>query len=198
MQGSLLSQDDQVRWDKQHADSADAAQPASFLRQVFAADTWQLPRGRALDIACGTGRNSLYLAELGFEVAAVDISAVAMDEGRKRAESKQLRIDWRQSDLEVVQLEEAAFELVVNFNYLQRSLIPQIERAVKVGGYVIFETYLIDQKEIGHPKNPDYLLGHNELLEQFRDFRVLYYREGKFTDGDEASYRAGILAQRTV
>jgi SAM-dependent methyltransferase len=151
-----------------------------------------------LDIACGTGRNSLYLAELGFEVAAVDISAVAMDEGRKRAESKQLRIDWRQSDLEVVQLEEAAFELVVNFNYLQRSLIPQIERAVKVGGYVIFETYLIDQKEIGHPKNPDYLLGHNELLEQFRDFRVLYYREGKFTDGDEASYRAGILAQRTV
>jgi hypothetical protein len=70
--------------------------------------------------------------------------------------------------------------------------------AVKVGGYVIFETYLIDQREIGQPKNPDYLLGHNELLEHFRDFRVLYYREGKFTEGEEASCRAGILAQRTV
>ena len=198
MQGSLLSQEDQVRWDKQHADSADAAQPASFLRQVFATDAWRLPRGRALDIACGKGRNSFYLAELGFEVAAMDISAVALDEARTRAKSRQLRIDWRQSDLEVVQLEEAVFDLVVNFNYLQRSLIPQIMRAVKVGGYVIFETYLIDQREIGQPKNPDYLLGHNELLEQFRDFRVLYYREGKFTEGDEASYRAGILAQRTV
>jgi 2-polyprenyl-3-methyl-5-hydroxy-6-metoxy-1,4-benzoquinol methylase len=93
------------------------------LRQVFATHAWQLPRGRALDIACGKGRNSLYLAELGFEVAAMDISTVALDEARTRAQSKQLRIDWRQTDLEVVQLEEAAFELVVNFNYLQRSLI---------------------------------------------------------------------------
>jgi tellurite methyltransferase len=198
MQGSLLSQDDQVRWDKQHADSAGAAPPASFLRQVFATDAWQLPRGRALDIACGKGRNSLYLAELGFEVAAMDISTVALDEARTRAKSKQLRIDWRQTDLEVVQLEEAVFDLVVNFNYLQRSLIPQIKRAIKTGGHVIFETYLIDQKEIGHPKNPAYLLGHNELLEHFRDFRVLYYRERKFTEIAEACYRAGILAQRIV
>ena len=191
-----MSHYDQVRWDKQHADSAGAAQPASFLHKMFATSTWQLPRGRALDIACGKGRNSLYLAELGFDVAAMDISIVALDEGRKRAEAKQLRIDWRQTDLEIVQIEEAAFDLVVNFNYLQRSLIPQIKRAVKVGGYIIYETYLIDRKELGHPKNPDYLLRHNELLEYFCDFRVLYYREGKFTEGDEASYRAGILAQR--
>ena len=196
MQGSLLSQDDQVRWDKQHADSTDAAPPANFLRQVFATDAWQLPRGRALDIACGKGRNTLYLAELGFEVAAMDISAVALDEARKRAGSKQLRIDWRQTDLDVVQLEESGFDLVVNFNYLQRSLIRQIKRAVKVSGYVIFETYLIDQKEIGHPKNSDYLLRHNELLEHFREFRILCYREGKFSDDGEAAYRAGIFAQR--
>lgn len=191
-----MSRDDQVRWDKQHADSAGAAQPASFLRQVFENDAWQLPRGRALDIACGKGRNSLYLARLGFEVVAMDISAVALAEGRKGAELKQLRIDWRQTDLEAVQLDEAAFDLIVNFNYLQRSLIPQIRRALKVGGYVIYETYLIDQKEIGHPKNPDYLLRHNELLEHFRDFRTLYYREGKFSDGGDASYRAGLLARR--
>lgn len=191
-----MFRDDQLRWDKQHADSASAAQPASFLRQVFEVDVWQLPRGRALDIACGKGRNSLYLAELSFEVVAMDISAVALAEGRKRADLQQLRIDWRQTDLEDVQFDEAAFDLIVNFNYLQRSLIPKIKRAVKTGGHVIFETYLIDQKEIGHPKNPDYLLRHNELLEQFRDFRVLYYREGKFSEGDEASYRAGILAQR--
>ena len=191
-----MSQDDQARWDKQHAETRGADTPTSFLRQVFEADAWQLPRGRALDIACGKGRNSLYLAELGFEVVAMDISAAALDEGRKRAELKQLRIDWRQADLERAQLDESAFEVIVNFNYLQRSLIPQIKRAIKTGGHVIFETYLIDQKELGHPKNPDYLLRHNELLEQFRDFRVLYYREGKFSEGGEASYRAGILARR--
>jgi 2-polyprenyl-3-methyl-5-hydroxy-6-metoxy-1,4-benzoquinol methylase len=193
-----LGSDDQARWDKQHAEARGADTPASFLRQVFETDVWQLPRGRALDIACGRGRNSLYLAERGFEVVAMDISAVALDEARKRAELKQLRIDWRQTDLDTVQLGETVYDVVANFNYLQRSLIPQIKRAIKSGGHVVFETYLIDQKELGHPTNPDYLLHHNELLEHFRDFRILYYREGKFSEGDETSYRAGILAQRVA
>ena len=191
-----MSRADEIRWDKQHAQGLGAQPPESFLRQIVEADAWQLPRGRALDVACGKGRNALYLAELGFEVVAMDISAVALDEGRKRAELKQLRIDWRQTDLEAVRLDEAGFDLIVNFNYLQRSLLPQIKRAVKIGGFVICETFLIDQKEIGHPKNPDHLLGHNELLETFRDFRVLYYREGKFSKRVDGAYRAGIFAQR--
>jgi len=191
-----LGSDDQARWDKQYVEARGSDTPASFLRQVFETDVWQLPRGRALDIACGQGRNSLYLAERGFEVVAMDISAVALNEARKRAELKQLRIDWRQTDLEAVRLDEAAYDLIVNFNYLQRSLIPHIKRAIKSGGHVVFETYLIDQIAIGHPKNPDYLLRHNELLEHFREFRILCYREGKFKDNGEASYRAGIFAQR--
>ena len=126
----------------------------------------------------------------------MDISSVALAKGQTRAAAKQLSIDWRQVDLESVQFDEAEFDLIINFNYLQRSLIAQIKRAVRRGGHVILETYLIDQIAMGHPKNPDYLLRHNELLEHFRDFRVLYYREGQFSEGDEASYRAGILAQR--
>ena len=191
-----MGSDDQARWDKQYVEARGSDTPASFLRQVFETDVWQLPRGRALDIACGQGRNSLYLAERGFEVVAMDISAVALNEARKRAELKQLRIDWRQADLEAVRFDEAAYDLIVNFNYLQRSLIPHIKRAIRSGGHVVFETYLIDQIAIGHPKNPDYLLRHNELLEHFREFRILCYREGKFKDNGEASYRAGIFAQR--
>ncbi len=74
---------------------------------------------------------------------------------------------------------EAAFDLIINFNYLERSLIPKMKSALRVGGHIVFETYLIDQREIGHPKNPEYLLQHNELLDHFREFRVLCYREGK-------------------
>lgn len=195
-QESFLSQDDQARWDKQHAQSHASAAPAGFLREILESTTWSLPRGRALDLACGKGRNSIYLAECGFKIVAMDISSVALAEGQRRAAAKQLSIDWRQADLEDVQFDQAGFDLIVNFNYLQRSLIPQIRRAVRSGGHIIFETYLIDQTAIGYPKNPDYLLRHNELLEHFRDFRVLYYREGRFSEGDEASYRAGILAQR--
>ena len=191
-----MSRDDQIRWDKRHRQAQGARQPASFLRKVFETNAWPWPRGRALDLACGKGTNSLFLAERGFDVDAMDISSVALAEGRKRAEAKQLSVHWQQADLEGAQLDEAQYDLIVNLNYLQRSLVPQIKRASKVGGFVIFETYLIDQREIGHPKNPDHLLGHNELLESFRDFRVLYYREGKVSEDRESSFRAGILARK--
>jgi hypothetical protein len=86
---------------------------------------------------------------------------------------------------------------VINFKYLQRSLIPQLKAAVKRGGFFIFETFLIDQQTMGHPSNPDYLLRHNELLNFCRDLRVLLYREGKLREGSAPSFRAGILAQKS-
>jgi tellurite methyltransferase len=191
-----MAADDQTRWDRQHAESLAAVAPSQFLQEIIDGDHWSLAPGRALDIACGKGRNALFLASHGFHVTALDISPVALEEGRKHAGKNGLRIVWRQADLERVQLTPAEYDLIVNFNYLQRSLIPQIKNAVKPGGHVIFETYLIDQRDIGHPKNPQYLLSHNELLAHFRDFRVLLYREGRFVDTVEPSFRAGIFAQR--
>ncbi len=192
-----MSSDDQVRWDRQHALGHGADAPSGFLREIFQSESYRLRAGRALDIATGKGRNALFLAERGFDVVAIDMSPVALAEARRRAEEKSLSISWQQADLEQIELPEAHYDLVLNFNYLQRSLIAQIKRALKNGGHVIFETYLIDQQAIGHPKNPAYLLVHNELLDQFRDFRVLRYREGKFSDNGEAAFRAGIFAQKT-
>ena len=187
---------DQVRWDRQHTASHGSDQPSGFLKEVLLSGRWPMPRGRALDIATGKGRNAIFLAEQGFDVVAIDVSSVALDEARKRATGKSLSISWQQADLELIELPAAAYDLIVNFNYLQRSLIPQIKGALKPGGHVVFETFLIGQETLGHPKNPAYLLGHNELLEWFRDFRVLWYREGKLTEGGEASFRGGILAQK--
>ena len=192
-----MSLDDQVRWDKQHADSVKTGQPSSFLREVVENDFWEIPRGRALDIACGQGRNALFLAERGFDVVAIDVSPVALREGQQQANGKPLTITWQQADLESIALPEERFDVVINFKYLQRSLMPQLKAAVKRGGFFIFETFLIDQQTIGHPSNPDYLLRHNELLNDCRDLRVLFYREGKFRDASSApSFRAGILAQK--
>jgi tellurite methyltransferase len=187
---------DRIRWDKQHESKRGSAEASGFLAEIFAAEAWPMPRGRALDIACGKGRNALFLAERGFDVVAIDISPVALEEGMRRAAEKNLAIIWQQADLEQIQLNEAVYDLVVNFNYLQRSLVPQIKIALKPGGYVIFDTYLIDQPAIGHPKNPAYLLEHNELLNSFRDFRALYYREGQFCEHEERAFRAGIFAQK--
>jgi tellurite methyltransferase len=187
---------DREKWDRQHAVRDNEQQPSGFLREIFEAGAWQIGPGRALDIATGKGRNAIFLAAQGFAVGAIDISPVALAEARSRAEEKGLAISWQQADLEKIELPENSYDLIVNFNYLQRTLVPQLKAALKVGGHVIFETYLIDQQTIGHPKNPDYLLRHNELLDLFGGFRVLYFREGRFEDNGEDAFRAGLLARK--
>ncbi|HXG53230.1 MAG TPA: class I SAM-dependent methyltransferase [candidate division Zixibacteria bacterium] len=163
---------------------------------MFESGWWDIPRGPALDVATGEGRNALFLASLGFEVVGVDVSPVALAEARRRALGAGLSVDWRQADLESEPLPKNRYRLVVDFNYLQRSLTVPLKNSLVPGGFVVFETYLIDQREIGHPRNPAYLLQRNELLSMFRDFRVLLYREGKFFDGGRPAFRAGIFAQK--
>ena len=191
-----MSHEDQIRWNRQHAESARVELPSTFLRQILESDRWRLAPGHALDLACGKGRNALYLATLGFHVTGIDVSPVALEIGRKEAEQRALPIDWRQADLDNFHFKAAVYDLIVNINYLQRALIPSIKAALRPGGHVIFETYLIDQQAVGQPKNPAYLLGHNELLEHFRNFRVFCYQEGKLPDRQESSFRACIFAQK--
>ncbi len=90
-------------------------------------------------------------------------------------------------------IKKGAYDVIICFNYLQRSLIPQIKDGLRRGGMVVYETFIVDQAQFGKPKNPDYLLKHNELLEMFGDFRCLRYREG-IIEGRQAI--AGILAEK--
>jgi SAM-dependent methyltransferase len=191
-----MALDDRERWDRQHAERRNPQEPATFLKEIFEGDRWPIPPGQALDLATGKGQNAIFLAEKGFEVLGIDISPVALEEARRSAEEKSLKVTWQQADLELIELPTSHYNLVLNFNYLQRSLVPQIRKTLKPGGWVIFETYLIDQRTIGHPTNPDYLLRRNELLNFFRDFRALYYREGKFLHSGEKAFRAGLLAKK--
>jgi tellurite methyltransferase len=165
-------------------------QPAQFLVE----NTDLLPRGCALDVAMGSGRNAIYLAKMGFEVEGVDTSREAIEEALARAREEGISIQARVEDLEKIPyIDEEAYDLVICFNYLQRSLMPQIKNWVKLGGMLVYETFIVDQVRFGKPQNPDYLLRYNELLHTFRDFRVLRYREG-IIEGKKAI--ASILAQK--
>jgi 2-polyprenyl-3-methyl-5-hydroxy-6-metoxy-1,4-benzoquinol methylase len=142
----------------------------------------------------GSGRNAIYLAKMGFEVEGVDISREAIEEALARARKEGVYIRTRVEDLEKIPyIDEEAYDLVICFNYLQRSLMPQMKNWVKPGGMLVYETFIIDQVRFGKPQNPDYLLGYNELLHTFRDLRVLRYREGVI-EGSKAI--ASILAQK--
>src|SRR5918995_5962071 len=126
-----MSSDDQTRWDRQHSSSPGADQPAGYLRQILESAAWHIPRGIALDLAAGKGANAIFLAEMGFSVVGIDISTIALEEARRRTAKNSLEIRWHLADLEQTELPSAAYNLIVNVNYLQRSLIHQIQRALK-------------------------------------------------------------------
>jgi len=77
--------------------------PSSFLKEIFEADSWPLPKGRALDIAAGKGRNAIFLAERGFQVG-FDISPVGLEVARRTVQEKCLAIDRPEADLERIEL----------------------------------------------------------------------------------------------
>ena len=164
-------------------------EPAQFLVD----NVEILPKGRVLDVAMGFGRNAIYLARLGFKVEGVDISSEAVNTALISAGKTGITIKAQVVDLEDYTIEKDAYEVIICFNYLQRSLIPQIKDGLRKGGMIVYETFIIDQAPLGKPKNPDYLLKHNELLDMFRDFRCMRYREGVLP-GPKAI--ASIIAQK--
>ena len=157
-----------------------------------------LPKGSALDIATGEGKNAVFLAQHGFDVEAVDISKFGLKKARKLAKEKGVRIRTLHADLDHYQLEEGRYDLITDFYFLNRRLIPRIKRGLKKGGRVVFETYLREQMSLGNdaPKNPRYLLKPNELLALFRGFRILFYREGIFREGGTRKAVASLIAEK--
>jgi tellurite methyltransferase len=141
-------------------------------------------RGHALDIAMGSGRNALYLASLGFRVTGVDVSRVAVALCREKAERLGLAVETVVADLEDYRLPVDAYDLVINFHYLQRSLADAIVQTLKRGGVLVFESFTIDQLQYGYgPKDPAFLMRPGELREMFAGLETLLYFEG-VVEGD--------------
>jgi 2-polyprenyl-3-methyl-5-hydroxy-6-metoxy-1,4-benzoquinol methylase len=165
--------------------------PAQFLVENIDL----LPKGKVLDVAMGSGGNAVYLARKGFEVEGVDISAEAVNKALDLAQNFGVLLKTRVGDLEGnYTIEINSYDVIICFKYLQRSLIQQIREGLRTSGMVVYETFIVDQVQFGKPKNPDHLLKHNELLDFFRDFRCLRFREGIF---ERRKAIASIIAQKT-
>ncbi|MDZ4247272.1 MAG: class I SAM-dependent methyltransferase, partial [Dehalococcoidia bacterium] len=130
-----------------------------------------MPPGRILDIAMGRGRDALYLAKKGFSVEGVDISAEAVGEAVERSLRAGFPIKGTVADLEKgYPIQPETYEVIICFHYLQRSLFPEIKSGLKKGGVVVYETFTLEQRRFGKPRNPDFLLRKGELREVFGDF----------------------------
>ena len=149
--------------------------PTEFLRNNIGL----LQKGRVLDVAMGNGQNALFLAKMGFAVEGVDISSDAVKTALEAARKAGVAIKAEVADLEGdYVIRKGAYDVIICFRYLQRSLIPQIKDGLRRGGMVVYETFTVDQAKLGKPNNPEYLLEYNELLHLFLDFRCRVYQEG--------------------
>ena len=187
---------DQKRWDERFREKEFALgkEASPFLKRHIAL----LPRGKALDIATGEGRNAVFLALHGFDVDAVDISNMGLMKARKLAKEASVKIHTLRADLDTYKIKEGQYDLITNCYFLKRSLIPKIKKGLKRGGKVIFETYILEHRNLATsgPKQAKYFLKSNELLRLFNGFRILYYREGIFREGGRRKAIASLIAEK--
>ena len=132
--------------------------------------------GDVLDLACGAGRHTRLLLELGHPVVAVDIdlSGIADLVGHPRLETAQVDLE----DGSPFPLRGRSFAGLVVTNYLHRPILDDLVSAVALGGALIYETYARGNERFGLPTNPDFLLEPGELLEAVRGrLRVVAYED---------------------
>lgn len=149
-----------------------------------------LPReGDALDLASGSGRHAIWLAEHGFRTTAVDRDADAIARLADVAITRALPINPLVVDLENGEpfLMPLSFDLIVVVHYLHRPLFPSLVSALRPGGVLVYETFTRAQAARGKPTNPAFLLESGELVTLVEPLSVLATREGDFDDRSVAS-----------
>ncbi|HWZ32216.1 MAG TPA: methyltransferase domain-containing protein [Bryobacteraceae bacterium] len=176
---------DLAGWNDRHRTSVPNFTPDSLL--VSAAQN--LPPGRALDLACGAGRNALWLAERGWGVTAVDGSPAAIDILRGEAARRNLTVDSRIADLERGEytIEPRSWDLVAMCRYLQRDLLETAKSGVVPGGLVIAIVLVVDRERTKYRLNP------GELLHYFEGWEILQFNEAT---ASEHGPLAEIVARR--
>ena len=183
-----MAQQDKEKWDKKHIEAPIPTEPIALIT-----DYARLAPGKqALDIACGMGRHSKYLASQGFHVDALDISTTAIDslQGIENISAKEV-------DFDTYQLETGKYDLIVCTYFLMRSLFPQIEKALKEGGIFIYETYLYHPDNDRSTANRTFLLEEGELEATFDDrYDLMHLREDWTTDYKGAKTMIGQIVAK--
>jgi FolB domain-containing protein len=190
-----------VRIERTRADQVSEPRPAQFFL-----DHWhRFPQGHVLDVAAGYGRHTLYLAAQGFSVEAVDRDAQTLAELVRRAQEKSITgVTTRVVDLEhdtdhPIDLPKERYEAILVFFYLYRPIFPILLQALKPGGVLMYETFLIENHVMfQHPRRREFCLSPNELLRLTPGLRVLHYEEGahEARHGYEKAFTARLLATK--
>ncbi len=190
-----MAEADRRRWDERYRSSEYDFTPNSWVADLAERVRPARPGARALDVACGGGRNALFLARLGYAVDAWDISEVGLallraELERRVAAGEALDVRPRRVDLDRAVLPTAEYALVLVLFFLDRTLWPRLARALKPGGLLLYETF-VDLGDASRPHvRPEHKLRPGELPAAFATLDVDEYVE------DAEAGTARLLARR--
>ncbi|SES31510.1 methyltransferase domain-containing protein [Salipaludibacillus aurantiacus] len=172
--------DSKNKWNSKHADRIEQQkQKEPNPRLVKLAPYFT--GGAAVDLACGLGANSVFLAKLNYKVLALDISDVAISHVKELADKEKLSIDVHTRDLTQLKqsdLEVNSADMAVVTYYLDRLMFPYIKSMIRKNGFIFIETYYVSAA--GNGKVSDkYKLQPGELLSEFKNWHILFYEENE-------------------
>lgn len=181
-----MSHPDADKWDAIYkASNHDQCSPSRVLLDY----AYLLPKtGRALDLACGTGMNAVFLAQHGLETYAWDISKQAIEKLNRTAIKLNINIMAEVRDVVSFPPDKNSFDVIVVTHFLDRQLIPKIIKAICENGLLFYQTFTRDRIDDTGPGNPDYRLQKNELLKLCNSLNILLYQE----DGLVGDHQQGL------
>jgi len=191
-----MGKDDINHWEQKY--SGDGFEPNRDPSALLTEWLDDRPPGSALDLACGTGRNALYLAGKGYAVSAVDSSPRAIELAEQAARKKGLKINWIVADLDDYAIREQYDLIIISFFYPDRNLVPSIVNALKKGGLLLYENNMLSPSAPEEEaRKHSFHLKPGELPQIFKDLKVIRYEERRVDEeGGRSSYLASLAAQK--
>ena len=169
-----MSKQDRDKWNQRYAEgSYHKNNPVTLVEEWLPG----LPVGRALDVACGAGRNAILLAQAGYQVDAIDISREGLNLARQNAENLGLSINWIEQDLDQAYRFDTDYDLIIVMWYVNLGLISRLCDCLVPGGYLICQEHLVTDREVIGPTSLKYRVAAGELREAVSGVDVLLYEE---------------------
>ena len=180
------------KWDRRYREQVfdSSIEPNPFLQ----AHVDSVKPGRVLCLAAGNGRNAVFLAELGFEVDAVDISTAGLDLCTRLADARGVSVTPIQADLTEFEIPAGIYDLITKFYYYQPQLFTPICRSLRPGGRLVFQTFSRDQ--LAFPRGPrslDHLAKPEEILPTIDSLRLRFYEDRILEPSDPSSEAEAVI-----
>ena len=173
---------DRDRWNRRYQEGEYAAR--SHPSQLLSDWLDRLPRNTVLDIACGRGRNAIFLAENGSSVTGIDISDAGIDLARERS-SHLKNLEFIVADVDEGLPISRTFDLILMVRFVHFELLTRLPEFLSHGGCILVEEHLQwsdPEIELAGPSNPKFRVAAGQITELLSDLEPLFSLEGLIRD----------------